>query len=208
MKIRENIVKKPGRPRKNTSGEVKYRVLLAPENLLLELRVAARVRGVSMSDEIIDRLFQSMNLEPKNPIINSQDGERLIALSRLFDEFIQAQLDSIREKHVNENQCAEKDRQFIPGKMKRFSSTFPVDLKKDIEISARFNQRSINQEIIQRLLGSLNYLTEQQHPENEEIKRLRSLAMLFDEFVTSKVIDAENPLTRSDKEKNESGNTL
>jgi hypothetical protein len=40
-------------------------------------------------------------------------------------------------------------------------------------------------------------------PENEEIKRLRSLAMLFDEFIVSKVAVAENPLTN--KENNELG---
>ena len=64
-----------------------------------------------------------------------------------------------------------------------------------MEISARFNQRSMNQEIVQRLLGSLNYLTEQQLPENEEIQRLRSLALLFDVFIVSKVVVAENPLS-------------
>lgn len=56
----------------------------------------------------------------------------------------------------------------------------------------------MNQEIVLRLLGSLNYFTEQQLPENEEIWRLRSLTMLFDGFISSKVAIAENPLTRAD----------
>ena len=61
----------------------------------------------------------------------------------------------------------------------------------------------MNHEIVQRLLGSLNYFTEQQLPENEEIQRLRALAMLFDEFIVSKVAVAENPL--ANKENKEFG---
>ncbi len=50
-------------------------------------------------------------------------------------------------------------------------------------------------EIQERLLDSLNYLTEQQLPENEEVRRLRELAILFDEFILEKVVVAENPLS-------------
>lgn len=46
-------------------GEVRYRVLWAPENLLLELRIAARVRGVSMNNEVVGRLIQSLDFTPK-----------------------------------------------------------------------------------------------------------------------------------------------
>lgn len=200
MKVKEKIYERRGRPRKYTMGEVRYRVLWAPENLLLELRIAARVRGVSMNDEVVGRLIQSLDFTPKKPIIKTEEGERLLALARLFDGFIQAHLDMLREKYSQEATVVDDKRQFVAGKMRRFSSSFPVNLKKDMEISARFNQRSMNQEIVQRLLGSLNYFTEQQLPENEEIKRLRSLAMLFDEFIVSKVAVAENPLT--DKENN------
>ncbi|CAH0144423.1 Arc family DNA-binding protein [Klebsiella michiganensis] len=203
MKVKEKIYERRGRPRKYTMGEVRYRVLWAPENLLLELRIAARVRGVSMNDEVVGRLIQSLDFTPKKPIIKTEEGERLLALARLFDEFIQSHLDMLREKYAQEAPVVDENRQFVAGKMRRFSSSFPVNLKKDMEISARFNQRSMNQEIVQRLLGSLNYFTEQQLPENEEIKRLRSLAMLFDEFIVSKVAVAENPLTN--KENNESG---
>ncbi|MFD3232102.1 Arc family DNA-binding protein [Rahnella aceris] len=195
MKVKEKIYERRGRPRKYTMGEVRYRVLWAPENLLLELRIAARVRGVSMNDEVVGRLIQSLDFTPKKPIIKTEEGERLLALARLFDEFIQAHLDMLREKYAQEATVVDDKRQFVAGKMRRFSSSFPVNLKKDMEISARFNQRSMNQEIVQRLLGSLNYFTEQQLPENEEIKRLRALAMLFDEFIVSKVAVAENPLT-------------
>ena len=191
MKEKETVSEKRGRPRKYSEGEVRYRVLWAPENLLMELRVAARVRGVSMNDEVVGRLNQSINFKPTTSIISSEDGERYLSLARLFEEFIQAHLDTLREKYANELITDGAEREFIPGKLKRFSSSFPVDLKKQMEMSARFNQRSINQEIVQRLLGTLNYFTEQQLPENDEIKILRSFAMLFDEFIVSKKSDSE-----------------
>lgn len=53
--------------------------------------------------------------------------------------------------------------------MRRFSSSFPVNLKKDMKISARFNRRSMNQEIVQRLLGTLNYFIEQQGGSASEV---------------------------------------
>ena len=201
MKEKETVSEKRGRPRKYSEGEVRYRVLWAPENLLMELRVAARVRGVSMNDEVVGRLNQSINFKPTTSIISSEDGERYLSLARLFEEFIQAHLDTLREKYANELIIDGAEREFIPGKLKRFSSSFPVDLKKQMEMSARFNQRSINQEIVQRLLGTLNYFTEQQLPENDEIKILRSFAMLFDEFIVSKISDSET----SKDNKNEKG---
>jgi predicted HicB family RNase H-like nuclease len=192
MKEKEVVSEKRGRPRKYSEGEVRYRVLWAPENLLMELRVAARIRGVSMNDEVVSRLNQSINFKQKSSIISSEDGERYLSLARLFDEFIQAHLDVLRKKYEKESRENGVEREFIPGKLKKFSSSFPVELKKQMEISARFNKRSINQEIVQRLLGTLNYFTEQQLPENEEINKLRSLAMLFDEFIVSKICDSEN----------------
>lgn len=199
MKVKEKLGENRGRPRKYTQGEVRYRVLWAPDNLLLELRIAARVRSVSMNDEVVARLVKSLNFTPKKPLIRTEEGERLLALARLFDEFIQSRLDVIREEFSRSHPEKVGNREFIPGVMRRFSSSFPVNLKKDMEISARFNRRSMNQEIVQRLLASLNYFTEQQLPENEEVQRLRALAILFDEFITSRVAIAENPLAREKK---------
>lgn len=201
MKVKEKIAERRGRPRKYHLGEVRYRVLWAPENLLMELRVAARIRGVSMNDEVVSRLVHSMDYSPKKPIIKTEEGERFVALTRLFDEFIQEHLAMLRDKYLPEPSSKSAPREFVAGKMKRFSSSFPMNLKKDMEINAQFNQRSVNQEIVQRLLGSLNYLTDKQFPESEEIQRLRALALLFDEFVTAKVGEAENPLMRDSQEK-------
>lgn len=200
MKENEPVTEKRGRPRKYSEGEVRYRVLWAPENLLMELRVAARLRGVSMNDELVGRLNQSINFEPTNSIISSAEGERYLALARLFEEFIQAHLDILRSKYADVSQSDKTAKEFVPGKLKRFSSSFPVELKKQMEISARFNRRSMNQEIVQRLLGTLNYFTEQQLPENEEIKQLRSLTMLFDEFIVSKISESEAEMKNSEKD--------
>ena len=114
MKVKEKIYERRGRPRKYTLGEVRYRVLWAPENLLLELRIAARVRGVSMNDEVVSRLVQSMHFTPKKPVIKTEEGERLLALARLFDEFIQSRLDVLREKYAKEAPVVDGKRQFSP----------------------------------------------------------------------------------------------
>lgn len=112
----------------------------------------------------------------------------------MFDEFIQARLDIIRDEYQPDESVLAEKKKFVPGKNRAFSSSFPENLRRDMEISARFNRRSMNMEIQERLLGSLNYLTQQQLPENEEVRRLRELAILFDEFILEKVVVAENPL--------------
>lgn len=191
MKVKEQLGPGRGRPRKFSVGETEQRNIRAPENLLIELRIAARLRGVSTNDEIISRLIQSMAFTPKKPVIKTEEGERLMALARLFDEFIQDQLDEIREKYRAEMQKPGEKKSFIAGPMRMFSCSFPVSLRKQMVISARFNQQSTNHEIYQRLLASFNYLTDQQLPENDEVHRLRALALMFDEFVISRVGDAE-----------------
>ena len=102
----------------------------------------------------------------------------------------------IRKKYQTEKSSDNGKKTFVPGKNRAFSSSFPENLRRDMEVSARFNRRSMNREIMERLLDSLNYLTEQQLPENEEVWRLRELAILFDEFISGKVVKAENPLTK------------
>lgn len=194
MKVKEKMTDGRGRPRKYARGEMQYRKLWLPENLLMELRVAARVRRYTTNDEIISRLITSMQFSPRRHVIKTDEGQRLVALARMFDEFIQSRLDIIREKCRNDEDKNTDKKTFTPGKSKAFSSSFPENLRRDMEISARFNRRSVNMEIQVRLLDSLNYLTEQQLPENEEVRRLRELAILFDEFILEKVVVAENPI--------------
>ena len=194
MKVKEKMADGRGRPRKYARGEMQYRKLWLPENLLMELCVAARVRRYTTNDEIISRLITSMQFSPRRHVIKTDEGQRLVALARMFDEFIQSRLDIIREKCRNDEDKNTDKKTFTPGKSKAFSSSFPENLRRDMEISARFNRRSVNMEIQVRLLDSLNYLTEQQLPEDEEVRRLRELAILFDEFILEKVVVAENPL--------------
>ncbi len=200
MKVKENMGDGRGRPRKYARGEMQYRKLWLPENLLMELRVAARVRRYTTNDEIISRLIASMQFMPRRHIIKTDEGQRLVALARMFDEFIQSKLDIIRAESQQEESGRAEKKPFVPGKNRAFSSSFPENLRRDMEISARFNRRSMNMEIQERLLGSLNYLTEQQLPENEQVRRLRELAILFDEFILNKVIVAENPLADKKQE--------
>lgn len=200
MKVKEKMADGRGRPRKYARGEMQYRKLWLPENLLMELRVAARVRRYTTNDEIISRLITSMQFSPRRHVIKTDEGQRLVALARMFDEFIQSRLDIIREKCRDDEDKNTDRKTFTPGKSKAFSSSFPENLRRDMEISARFNRRSVNMEIQVRLLDSFNYLTEQQLPENEEVRRLRELAILFDEFILEKVVVAENPLAGKQKD--------
>lgn len=200
MKVKEKMGDGRGRPRKYARGEMQYRKLWLPENLLMELRVAARVRRYTTNDEIISRLIASMQFMPRRHIIKTDEGQRLVALARMFDEFIQARLDIIREEYQPAESVLAEKKVFVPGKNRAFSSSFPENLRRDMEISARFNRRSMNMEIQERLLDSLNYLTQQQLPENEEVRRLRELAILFDEFILEKVVVAENPLADKKEE--------
>lgn len=201
MKVKEKLGERRGRPRKYAQGEMRYHKLWLPENLLMELRVAARVRGYTTNDELISRLVASLRFSPRRNIIKTDNGQRLVALARLFDEFIQSQLDIIREEHAAKGEDAGGRKEFIPGKNTAFSSSFPENLRADMKISARFNKTSMNNEIMQRLLASFNYLTEQQLPENEEVHRLRELAILFDEFIYEKIGVAENPLLNETEDK-------
>ncbi|QKJ89313.1 hypothetical protein PMPD1_4415 (plasmid) [Paramixta manurensis] len=200
MKVKEKMGDGRGRPRKYARGETQYRKLWLPENLLTELRVAARVRNYATNDEIISRLIASLHHSPRRHVIKTDEGQRLVALARLFDEFIQSRLDVIREQHQEDESVLAGKKTFVPGNNRAFSSSFPENLRRDMEISARFNRRSMNMEIQERLLDSLNYLTEQQLPENDEVKRLRDLAILFDEFIQEKVVVAENPVAGQEKE--------
>lgn len=200
MKVKEKMGDGRGRPRKYARGEMQYRKLWLPENLLMELRVAARVRRYTTNDEIISRLISSLHFSPRRHVIKTDEGQRLVALARMFDEFIQSRLDVIRAEYQVQDDALTEKKPFVPGKNRSFSSSFPENLRRDMEISARFNRRSMNMEIQDRLLDSLNYLTEQQLPENEEVKRLRELAILFDEFILDKVVVAENPIAGKDKE--------
>ncbi|MFJ5162108.1 hypothetical protein ACIP6T_23320 [Pantoea sp. NPDC088449] len=200
MKVKEKMGDGRGRPRKYARGEMQYRKLWLPENLLMELRVAARVRRYTTNDEIISRLISSLHFSPRRHVIKTDEGQRLVALARMFDEFIQSRLDVIRAEYQVKDDALTEKKPFVPGKNRSFSSSFPENLRRDMEISARFNRRSMNMEIQERLLDSLNYLTEQQLPENEEVKRLRELAILFDEFILDKVVVAENPIAGKDKE--------
>ncbi|WLO87237.1 hypothetical protein NHB29_22315 (plasmid) [Pantoea agglomerans] len=200
MKVKEKMGDGRGRPRKYARGEMQYRKLWLPENLLMELRVAARVRRYTTNDEIISRLIASMQFMPRRHIIKTDEGQRLVALARMFDEFIQTRLDIIREEYQPDESVLAEKKEFVPGKNRAFSSSFPENLRRDMEISARFNRRSMNMEIQERLLDSLNYLTQQQLPENDEVRRLRELAILFDEFILEKVVVAENPLADKTEE--------
>ena len=93
MKVKEKMWEGRGRPRKFQPGEAVEWRLRAPDNLLMELRVCARLGKRSVNDEIIARLLLSLNYQPNSPVIKTAEGERLIALAVKFENWLSSLLD-------------------------------------------------------------------------------------------------------------------
>ena len=94
MKVKENVIDGRGRPRKFAPGEEIRWGLRIPENLLMELKISARVAGHSINDDILSRLMSSLNYTPKKEVISSDEGRMLVVFSKLFSEFV--------DQHVGE----------------------------------------------------------------------------------------------------------
>ncbi|MFS7282047.1 Arc family DNA-binding protein [Serratia proteamaculans] len=107
MKVKENMNDGRGRPRKFAPDEEIRWGLRIPENLLMELRISARVAGHSINDDILSRLMASLNYTPKKEVITSEEGRKLVFLARLFSEFIEqhvAELSSKPELDTNKSE--------------------------------------------------------------------------------------------------------
>lgn len=58
------------------------------EHLLMKLRMAARISPYTTNDEIISWFIASMHCSPPRHIIKTDEGQRLVALAKMFDAFI------------------------------------------------------------------------------------------------------------------------
>lgn len=108
MKDKEKTPEGRGRPRKIAVGEEVRWGLRMPEGLLNELRLSARVAGHSINDEVLSRLMVSLNYEPKKDTVDTQEGKRLVKLSQLFSEFIEARLGELDKQDTAEKNPNEK----------------------------------------------------------------------------------------------------
>lgn len=209
MKVKENLYEKRGRPRKFKAGDITEWNIRAPENLLMELRIFARTRQRSMNDEIMQRLMESLNYRPDMPLIKTVEGQQLQALSRKFYEWITETHPEIPQKPDAESTADESThawiderRVLLPGKTQQYSMRIPENLATELRLMAQINQRSINDEILTRLMHSLHYFTETWVGRDKDITALKVLALSFDKFIreqTESVEEAALPWNKKEK---------
>jgi len=201
MKVKEKLWGHRGRPRKFTAGEIVEWRLRAPDNLLMELRVCARIGERSVNDEIIARLLTSLNYQPHMPVIKSADGERIISLAVKFEEWLDVLLSQGKDSDTAGEDGSESDemvwmwregeRIHIPGKTSGYSMRIPENLAQEIRIMARVHKRSLNDEMLTRLMNSLGYLTERLLDQNEDAQALKVLCMAFEWYLRDRISEAE-----------------
>lgn len=201
MKVKEKMWDGRGRPRKFRPGEAVEWRLRAPDNLLMELRICARAGKRSVNDEIIARLLLSLNYHSEKPVIKTVDGERLISLAVKFELWLGELLDGEKCQGDNENisdtsterlwMWREGERVLLPGKTTGYSMRIPDNLAEEIRIMARVHKRSLNDEMLTRLMNTLGYFTERILDQNEDGQALKVLCMEFEVFLKEKIAAAE-----------------
>jgi plasmid stability protein len=209
MKVKENMWEKRGRPRKFRPGEAVEWRLRAPDNLLMELRICARAGKRSVNDEIIARLLLSLNYQPGKPVIKTAEGERLIALAVRFEEWLGNLLDGESEKTEEKKKplphqeqlwmWREGERVLLPGKTTGYSMRIPENLAEEIKAMAKVHHRSLNDEMLTRLMNTLGYFTGRILDQNEDAQALKVLCMEFELFLKDKLNEVEKAGSSRDK---------
>jgi plasmid stability protein len=199
MKVKEKMWDGRGRPRKFQPGEaVEWR---APDNLLMELRICARAGNRSVNEEIIARLLLSLNYQTGKPVIKTAEGERLIALAVRFEEWLGRLLDEESVEVGGEIKTPLKQEQLwvwregerilLPGKTTGYSMRIPENLADEIRAMAKVHNRSLNDEMLTRLMNTLGYFTERLLDQNEDAQALKVLCMEFEVFLKEKIREVE-----------------
>jgi len=201
MKVKEKMWDGRGRPRKFQPGEAVEWRLRAPDNLLMELRICARAGNRSVNEEIIARLLLSLNYQPGKPVIKTAEGERLIDLAVRFEEWLNNLLDGGAsespdeiKKPLRQEQLwmwREGERVLLPGKTTGYSMRIPENLAEEIRAMAKVHNRSLNDEMLTRLMNTMGYFTERLLEQNEDAQALKVLCMEFEVFLNEKIKEVE-----------------
>lgn len=201
MKVKEKMWEGRGRPRKFRPGEAVEWRLRAPDNLLMELRICARVGKRSVNDEILARLLVSLNYQPGHAVIKTVESERLISLAVKFEDWLSELLDgqSLSGGTGNNDDAHDErlwmwrdgERVLLPGKTTGYSMRIPENLAEEIRTMARVHKRSLNDEMLTRLMNTLGYFTERILDQNEDTQALKVLCMEFEVFLKEKIAEAE-----------------
>ena len=201
MKVKEKMWEGRGRPRKFRPGEAVEWRLRAPDNLLMELRICARVGKRSVNDEIIARLLLSFNYQPGLPVIKTAEAEKLISLAVKFEEWLGQLLDTGEAEHEEIKATKTQSEQLwmwrdgerilLPGKTTGYSMRIPENLAEEIRVMARVHKRSLNDEMLTRLMNTLGYFTGRILDQNEDTQALKVLCMEFEVFLKDRISEAE-----------------
>ncbi|AEN67220.1 hypothetical protein Entas_4537 (plasmid) [Enterobacter soli] len=201
MKVKEKMWDGRGRPRKFQPGEAVEWRLRAPDNLLMELRICARASNRSVNEEIIARLLLSLNYQPGRAVIKTVEGERLIALAVRFEEWLGNLLNEVDGEAEEKNKVPvrqeqlwmwrEGERVLLPGKTTGYSMRIPENLADEIRAMSKIHNRSLNDEMLTRLMNTLGYFTERLLDQNEDAQALKVLCMEFEVFLKEKITEVE-----------------
>lgn len=201
MKVKEKMWDGRGRPRKFQPGEAVEWRLRAPDNLLMELRICARASNRSVNEEIIARLLLSLNYQPGKAVIKTAEGERLIALAVRFEEWLGNLLNEVDGEAEEKNKVPvrqeqlwmwrEGERVLLPGKTTGYSMRIPENLADEIRAMSKIHNRSLNDEMLTRLMNTLGYFTERLLDQNEDAHALKVLCMEFEVFLKEKITEVE-----------------
>ena len=194
MKVKEKMWGDRGRPRKFRPGEAVEWRLRAPDNLLMELRVCARAGKRSVNDDVI----------------KTAEGERLISLAVKFEDWLYNLLDvDTRCGEVNKRDSPpaehlwvwrEGERILLLGKTTGYSMRIPGNLAEEIRTMARVHRRSLNDEMLTRLMSTLKYFTGRVLEQNEDAQALKVLCMEFESYLKEKINEAEKSALPWDKD--------
>lgn len=200
MKVKEKMYEGRGRPRKFQPGEIVEWRLRAPDNLLLELRICARMAKRSINDEIISRLLISLNYQSDKPIIRTAKAEKLISLAARFDDWLDSLLSTggggrsaVDDGSQDENLWVwcKGERELISGKASGYSMRIPENLADEIRVMARVHGRSLNEEMLTRIMASMGYYTDRVLNQNEDAQALKVLCVEFERYLKARIDDAE-----------------
>ena len=67
----------------------------------------------------------------------------------------------------------------------------PQNLADEVRVMARIHKRSLNDEMLTRLMYSFGYLTERLLDNNEDTQALKVLTMAFEWYLRDKISEAE-----------------
>jgi hypothetical protein len=81
----------------------------------------------------------------------------------------------------------EGERILLPGKTTGYSMRIPENLADEIRAMAKVHNRSLNDEMLTRLMNTLGYFTERLLDQNEDAQALKVLCMEFEVFLKEKI---------------------